>query len=154
MKIKCDECKGIGSYDCDSEPGPYGKQITVECEDCDGEGWIEVEDDEDFNTCGDFEAAPNLGCNDVKSITFVDELCEQISYKLVEDAEHVFMTFTGDPSRTYHITYFISRGDVVEESTPLLGGLTLTAESITHAITQFMSTSGVDESEIKYIVEL
>ena len=117
MKIKCDECKGIGSYDCDSEPGPYGTRINVECEDCDGEGWIEVEDDE-------------------------------------EEWTDITVTFTGDPSRTYHITYFINRGDVVEESTPLLGGLTLTAESITHAITQFMSTSGVDESEIKYIVEL
>lgn len=136
MKIKCDECKGIGSYDCDSEPGPYGKQITVECEDCDGEGWIDVEDDEE------------------ESVTYVDKLCDRISTKFQEDAEAVFMTFTGDPSRTYHITYFINRGDVVEESTPLLGGLTLTAESITHAITQFMSTSGVDESEIKYIVEL
>jgi hypothetical protein len=148
MKIKCDECKGIGSYDCDSEPGPYGKQITVECEDCDGEGWIEVEDDEEESVTYVDKICDNV------SITFVDELCEQMSYKLVEDAEHVFMTFSANPSRTYHITYFISRGDVTAEDTPLLGGLTLTAKSITHAITHFMSTSGVDESEIKYIVEL
>jgi hypothetical protein len=36
----------------------------------------------------------------------------------------------------------------------LLGGLTLSADSITHAIIQFMNTTGVDEKEIKYIVEL
>ena len=133
MKIKCDECKGIGSYDCDSEPGPYGTRINVECEDCDGEGWIDVEDDEE---------------------EFLESLSSQIKDKFVTGAEAVFMAFSPRDQKTYHITYFISRGDVVEESTPLLGGLTLTAESITHAITQFMSTSGVDESEIKYIVEL
>jgi len=64
------------------------------------------------------------------------------------------MTFTGDSSRNYHVTYFISRGEVTEEETPLLGGLTLSADSITHAIIQFMTTTGVDEKEIKYIVEL
>jgi hypothetical protein len=133
MKIKCDECKGIGSYDCDSEPGPYGKQINVECPDCDGEGWIDVEDDDE---------------------PFVDTLCSQIKDKFVTDAESVFLAFSPRDQRTYHITYFISRGDVEKESTPLLGGLTLTAECISHAISIFMSTSGVAESEIKYIVEL
>jgi len=123
MKIKCDECKGIGSYDCDSEPGPYGTRMNVECEDCDGEGWIEVEDDEEED---------DKWHHQIISVTF-----------------HPMSV-----SRTYHITYFISRGDVTAEDTPLLGGLTLTAKSITHAITHFMSTSGVDESEIKYIVEL
>jgi hypothetical protein len=133
MKIKCDECKGIGSYDCDSEPGPYGTTINVECPDCDGEGWIDVEDDDE---------------------PFVDRLCSQIKDKFVTDAESVFLAFSPRDQRTYHITYFISRGDVEKESTPLLGGLTLTAECISHAISIFMSTSGVAESEIKYIVEL
>jgi|688.fasta_scaffold164220_3 hypothetical protein len=143
MKIKCDECKGIGSYDCDSEPGPYGTRINVECEDCDGEGWIDVEDDDE---------------------PFVDRLCSQIKDKFVTDAESVFIddrpagsmifAFAPRDQKTYHITYFISRGNVEKESTPLLGGLTLTAECISHAISIFMSTSGVAESEIKYIVEL
>ena len=133
MKIKCDECKGIGSYDCDSEPGPYGTTINVECPDCDGEGWIDVEDDDE---------------------PFVDTLCSQIKDKFVTDSEAVFLAFSPRDQRTYHITYFISRGDVEKESTPLLGGLTLTAECISHAISIFMSTSGVAESEIKYIVEL
>jgi hypothetical protein len=133
MKIKCDECKGIGSYDCDSEPGPYGTTINIECPDCDGEGWIDVEDDDE---------------------PFVDRLCSQIKDKFVTDSESVFLAFSPRDQRTYHITYFISRGDVEKESTPLLGGLTLTAECISHAISIFMSTSGVAESEIKYIVEL
>ena len=141
MKIKCDECKGIGSYDCDSEPGPYGTTINVECPDCDGEGWIEVEDDDDVT---------NLG-----------EKCDYISPELKEISDtfelfyrDISMSFTGQPTRNYHITYFIERGDVEKEATPLLGGLTLNASSITHAITSFINSTGVAESEIKYIVEL
>jgi hypothetical protein len=116
MKTKCDECKGIGQYDCDSEPGPYGHTITVECADCNGDGWIEVD--------------------------------------LEDDPGRAVITFTCHPERAYHITYFISRGDVQKESTVLLGGLTLTADSISHAISRFITTSGISESEIKYIIEL
>lgn len=137
MKIKCKECNGEGAYEYAN--WETSNMENIECSYCDGQGYNE-EDIEEFTG--------------KKSVTYIDKLCDRIKAKFQEDAEAVFMTFTGDPSRTYHITYFISRGDVVEESTPLLGGLTLTAESITHAITQFMSTSGVDESEIKYIVEL
>jgi hypothetical protein len=138
MKLKCDECKGVGNYDCDSEPGPYGTRINVECPDCDGAGWIDLEDD-----------------YDEEPITlFVDELCDKISDKFIQDAEAVFMTFTGDSSRNYHVTYFINRGDVTAEETPLLGGLTLSADSITHAVTIFINSTGVSEREIKYIVEL
>jgi hypothetical protein len=133
MKIKCDECKGIGSYDCDSEPGPYGTTINVECTDCNGEGWIEVEDDDE---------------------PFVETLCSQIKDKFVTDAEAVFIAFAPRDQKTYHITYFIERGDVEKEATPLLGGLTLNAAGITHAITSFINSTGVAESEIKYIVEL
>jgi hypothetical protein len=131
MKTKCEECKGIGTYECDSEPGPYGHQITEQCEECNGDGWIDSDDE-----------------------PFLDTLCSQIKDKFVTDAEAVFIAFSPRDQKTYHITYFIERGDVTQESTPLLGGLTLAAESITHAITSFMNSSGVSESEIKYIVEL
>ena len=129
MKTKCEECKGIGTYECDSEPGPYGHQITEQCQECNGDGWID-------------------------SVTYVDEICDKISDKFIHGAEAVFIAFSPRDQKTYHITYFIERGDISKESTPLLGGLTLSAESITHAITSFMNTSGVSESEIKYIVEL
>jgi len=66
----------------------------------------------------------------------------------------VIIAFSIRDQKTYHITYFIERGDIDKESTPLLGGLTLTADTITQAITRFITTSGVEESEIKYIVEL
>ena len=156
MKLKCDECKGVGNYDCDSEPGPYGKRINVECPDCDGEGWIEVEDEEenDYSSPELNEIAEVFDLFCKESVTFVDELCDKISTKFQEDAEDVFMTFTGDPSRNYHVTYFINRGDVTAEETPLLGGLTLSADSITHAVTIFINSTGVSEREIKYIVEL
>jgi hypothetical protein len=143
MKLKCDECKGIGSYDCDSEPGPYGTTINVECPDCDGQGWIEVEDEDE---------------------PFVETLCSQIKDKFVTDAEAVFIddrpagsmifAFAPRDQKTYHITYFIERGNIETEATPLLGGLTLNAAGITHAITSFINSTGVAESEIKYIVEL
>lgn len=134
MKLKCDECKGVGTYDCDSEPGPYGRQITVECEDCNGEGWIEVEDEDD---------------DDV----FIKDMNEKIK----EQWHDQIISVTFHPmnvSRNYHITYFISRGDVTAEETPLLGGLTLSADSITHAVTIFINSTKVNEREIKYIVEL
>jgi hypothetical protein len=134
MKIKCKECNGEGAYEyaCWEQ----SKMENCECTYCDGQGYTE-EDIEEY-----------------QSVAFVDDLCDKISDKFIQDAEAVFMTFTGDATRNYHVTYFISRGEVTAEETPLLGGLTLSADSITHAIIQFMTTTGVDEKEIKYIVEL
>ena len=140
MKIKCKECNGEGAYEyaCWEQ----SKIENCECSYCDGQGYNE-EDIEEYDEDGDDEPVANL-----------DEICDKISDKFIQDAEAVFMTFTGDATRNYHVTYFISRGEVTEEETPLLGGLTLSADSITHAIIQFMTTTGVDEKEIKYIVEL
>jgi len=147
MKIKCKECNGEGAYEYAN--WETSKMENIECSYCDGQGYYE-EDIEEFTG--------------KKSVTYVDNLCDRMKAKFQEDAEAVFiddrpagsMIFAFSPrdQRTYHITYFISRGDIDKESTPLLGGLTLTAECISHAITQFMNTSGVAESEIKYIVEL
>jgi hypothetical protein len=134
MKIKCKECNGEGAYEYAN--WETSKMENCECTYCDGQGYNEEDIEE-------YKAVPN-----------VDEICDEISDKFIQEAEAVFMTFTGDPSRNYHVTYFISRGEVTEEETPLLGGLTLSADSITHAIIQFMTTTGVDEKEIKYIVEL
>jgi hypothetical protein len=134
MKIKCKECNGEGAYEYAN--WETSKMENCECTYCDGQGYTE-EDIEEY-----------------QAVTNVDEICDEISDKFIQEAEAVFMTFTGDPSRNYHVTYFISRGEVTEEETPLLGGLTLSADSITHAIIQFMTTTGVDEKEIKYIVEL
>ena len=140
MKIKCKECNGEGAYEyaCWEQ----SKIENCECSYCDGQGYIE----EDIEEYQEKKAVPNLDeiCDEIKDISDVFDLfCKEIS-----------MTFTGDSSRNYHVTYFISRGEVTEEETPLLGGLTLSADSITHAIIQFMTTTGVDEKEIKYIVEL
>jgi len=137
MKIKCKECNGEGAYEYAN--WEQSKIENCECSYCDGQGYIE-EDIEEYK--------------EKKPVTFVDDLCDKISEKFATEAEAVFMTFTGDATRNYHVTYFISRGEVTEEETPLLGGLTLSADSITHAIIQFMNTTGVDEKEIKYIVEL
>ena len=147
MKIKCKECNGEGAYEVAC--WETSRMVNCECSYCDGNGYIE-EDIEEFDDDDDDD-----------DVTNVDEKCDYISPELKEISDtfemfyrDISMTFTGKPSRNYHITYFISRGDVEKESTPLLGGLTLTAECISHAITQFMNTSGVAESEIKYIVEL
>jgi glycerol-3-phosphate dehydrogenase len=145
MKIKCKECNGEGAYEyaCWEQ----SKIENCECSYCDGQGYNEEDIEE-------YKAVPNI-----------DEICDEISDKVSKELEEIAevfdlfckdicMTFTGDASRNYHVTYFISRGEVTEEETPLLGGLTLSADSITHAIIQFMTTTGVDEKEIKYIVEL
>lgn len=144
MKIKCKECNGEVTYEMACWQSK--RMVEIRCSYCDGQGYNE-ENIEEYES-------PELAEIGEVFNTFCDAIGENMKAKFQEDAEHVFMTFSGDPSRTYHITYFISRGDVMKESTPLLGGLTLTADSITHAISQFMSTSGVDESEIKYIIEL
>ena len=136
MKIKCKECNGEGAYEyaCWEQ----SKIENCECSYCDGQGYTE-EDIEEY-----------------KSVTNVDNLCDRVKAKLQQEDEpsRLFFNLTGDPSRNYHVTYFISRGEVTEEETPLLGGLTLSADSITHAVAQFISSTGVDEREIKYIVEL
>tara|TARA_R110000868_G_scaffold35931_4_gene128139 strand:+ start:654 stop:827 length:174 start_codon:yes stop_codon:yes gene_type:complete len=56
--------------------------------------------------------------------------------------------------RNYHITYFIERGNPEEGIRPLLGGMTLEAFTIIAAIFEFMKLNNIEESEIKYIVEL
>lgn len=56
--------------------------------------------------------------------------------------------------KTYHITFFLHRGDVDLNERPLLSGITLEAESIILAIGKFLNENNVKESEIKYIVEL
>ena len=136
MKIKCKECNGEGAYEyaCWEQ----SKIENCECSYCDGQGYTE-EDIEEY-----------------KSVTNVDNISDRFKAKLQEEDEpgRLFFNLTGDPSRNYHVTYFISRGEVTEEETPLLGGLTLSADSITHAVAQFISSTGVDEREIKYIVEL
>jgi len=138
MKIKCKDCNGEGAYEYAN--WETSKMENIECTYCDGQGYTE-EDIEEYQSVANLDE----NCDkELKDISDVFELfCKDIS-----------MTFTGDPSRNYHVTYFISRGEVTAEETPLLGGLTLSADSITHAIIQFMTTTGVDEKEIKYIVEL
>lgn len=129
MKIKCKECNGEGAYEVAC--WETSKMVNCECSYCDGQGYTEI-DEEEYKS-------PEL--NEIAEV--FDLFCKDIS-----------MTFTGDPSKNYHVTYFINRGDVTAEETPLLGGLTLSAESITHAVTIFINTTGVSEREIKYIVEL
>ena len=135
MKIKCKECEGTGSYEVAC--WEQSKMVNCECSYCDGQGYIE-EEIEEFD-----EDEP-----------FVETLCSQIKDKFVTDAEAVFIAFSPRDQKTYHITYFIERGNIETEATPLLGGLTLNAAGITHAITSFINSTGVAESEIKYIVEL
>ena len=56
--------------------------------------------------------------------------------------------------KTYHITYFIERGNPEEGIRPLLGGITLEALTVVAAIFEFLKSNPIEESEIKYIVEL
>jgi len=56
--------------------------------------------------------------------------------------------------KTYHITYFIERGNPEEGIRPLLGGTTLEALTVVAAIFEFLKSNPIEESEIKYIVEL
>lgn len=147
MKIKCKECNAEGAYEYAN--WETSKMENIECSYCDGQGYYE-EDIEEFTG--------------KKSVTYVDNLCDRMKDKFQEAAEAVFIddrpagsmifAFSSRDQRTYHITYFIERGDVEKEATPLLGGLTLNAAGITHAITSFINSTGVAESEIKYIVEL
>ena len=149
MKIKCKECNGEGAYEYAN--WETSNMENIECSYCDGQGYNE-EDIEEFTG--------------KKSVTHIDKICDRVKAKTasqeLNDIADVFnlfckdisINFTGDPSRNYHVTYFINRGDVTAEETPLLGGLTLSADSITHAVTIFINTTGVSEREIKYIVEL
>jgi hypothetical protein len=149
MKIKCKECNGEGAYEYAN--WETSNMENIECSYCDGQGYNE-EDIEEFTG--------------KKSVTHIDKICDRVKAKTaskelkeIADVFDLFckdiaINFTGDPSRNYHVTYFINRGDVTAEETPLLGGLTLSADSITHAVTIFINSTGVSEREIKYIVEL
>lgn len=146
MKIKCKECNGEGAYEVAC--WETSRMVNCECSYCDGQGYNE-EDIEEYDE------------DDDDPVTNSDENCDYISPELKEISDtfemfyrDISMSFTGQPTRNYHITYFIERGDVEKEATPLLGGLTLNAAGITHAITSFINSTGVAESEIKYIVEL
>ncbi len=139
MKIKCKECNGEGAYEYAN--WETSNMENIECSYCDGQGYNE-EDIEEFTG--------------KKSVTHIEKICDRVKAKLQQEDEpgRLFFNLTGDPSRNYHVTYFINRGDVTAEETPLLGGLTLSADSITHAVTIFINSTGVSEREIKYIVEL
>jgi hypothetical protein len=151
MKIKCKECNGEGAYEYAN--WETSKMENIECSYCDGQGYYE-EDIEEFTGKQSVTYVENL-CDRMKAKKEQEKFEDELTNRLAEISEQVLtVTFTGDPSRNYHVTYFISRGEVTAEETPLLGGLTLSADSITHAIINFMTTTGVDEKEIKYIVEL
>jgi hypothetical protein len=158
MKIKCKECNGEGAYEYAN--WETSNMENIECSYCDGQGYNE-EDIEEFTG--------------KKSVTHIEKICDRVKAKTasqeLNDIAEVFnllcedigMSSAGRPvitfhpmnvSRNYHVTYFINRGDVTAEETPLLGGLTLSADSITHAVTIFINSTGVSEREIKYIVEL
>jgi RecJ-like exonuclease len=147
MKIKCKECNGEGAYEYAN--WETSNMENIECSYCDGQGYNE-EDIEEFTG--------------KKSVTHIDKICDRVKAKIQQDAvvtneewhdQILSVTFYPmDVTRNYHITYFIERGNVKTEATPLLGGLTLAAECISDAIGIFKSTSGVSEYEIKYIVEL
>jgi hypothetical protein len=147
MKIKCKECNGEGAYEYAN--WEKSNMENIECSYCDGQGYNE-EDIEEFTG--------------KKSVTNIDKICDRVKAKIQQDAvvtneewHDQILSVTFHPlnvSRNYHVTYFIERGDVEKEATPLLGGLTLNAAGITHAITSFINSTGVAESEIKYIVEL
>jgi putative hemolysin len=129
MKIKCKECNGEGAYEVAC--WEQSKMVNCECSYCDGQGYIE-EEIEEF---------------DDDDVTDSIEICDK-------PAGSMILAFAPRDQKTYHITYFIERGNIETEATPLLGGLTLNAAGITHAITSFINSTGVAESEIKYIVEL
>lgn len=46
--VECDECKGLGVIDCETDEGPYSRSGKCRCNECDGLGevFIYVEDDE------------------------------------------------------------------------------------------------------------
>lgn len=56
--------------------------------------------------------------------------------------------------KTFHITYFISRGDLNAEDETLLGGVTIKAVNVKKVIEIFETMQLQDLTEIKYIVEL
>lgn len=56
--------------------------------------------------------------------------------------------------KTFHITYFISRGDLNADDETLLGGVTVKAENVKEAISEFEKLQINEINEIKYIVEL
>ena len=56
--------------------------------------------------------------------------------------------------KTFHITYFISRGDLNANDETLLGGVTIKAVNVKEAIDEFEKLEINEINEIKYIVEL
>ena len=144
MKIKCKECNGEGAYEVAC--WETSRMVNCECSYCDGQGYNE-EDIEQYDEDGDDQ-------DHSITIDYISPELKEISDTFEMFYRDISMSFTGQPTRNYHITYFIERGDVEKEATPLLGGLTLNAAGITHAITSFINSTGVSESEIKYIVEL
>ena len=56
--------------------------------------------------------------------------------------------------KTFHITYFISRGDLNADDETLLGGITIKAINVKEAIAEFEKLAINEINEIKYIVEL
>lgn len=56
--------------------------------------------------------------------------------------------------KTFHITYFISRGDLNADDETLLGGITVRAVNVKEAIAEFEKLQINEINEIKYIVEL
>ena len=56
--------------------------------------------------------------------------------------------------KTFHITYFISRGDLNANDETLLGGVTVKAVNVKEAIEEFEKLEINEINEIKYIVEL
>lgn len=56
--------------------------------------------------------------------------------------------------KTFHITYFISRGDLNANDETLLGGVTVKAVNVKEAIDEFENLEINEINEIKYIVEL
>lgn len=56
--------------------------------------------------------------------------------------------------KTFHITYFISRGDLNANDETLLGGVTIKAVNVKKAIDKFEKLEINEINEIKYIVEL
>lgn len=60
--------------------------------------------------------------------------------------------------RRYHITYFVSRGDLNASDETLLSGVTVDAQDIQEALTAYKKLQKDDNlpelSEVKYIIEL
>ena len=45
--IKCDECNGTGSITFYTNEGDYSREFDGDCVECDGNGTIEIDDDDE-----------------------------------------------------------------------------------------------------------